>query len=117
MNSDKLLDNVKDYVMYGSQSYEKTIEDIELIKEELQQYKAIEQELSIDLITLFKAFKNGVYAYDTVGFYKMKIVGYDNREKDCITLFRNKQWCGQSYKLKDYGTTWALTKGELKWKD
>lgn len=81
---------------------------MEKIQNELKRYKDIEDELGIDLITLFKALKDGVY--------------YLNSQKEL-------RWCqGRNlvisqkslrvyryrYKLlKDYGKTWALTKEEL----
>ena len=70
--------------------------EFERICDELIEYKSLEEELGIDLITLFKAFKNGIYYKgkdNTINFCKIKESIY--------------------VKLKDYGKTWALTKGEL----
>ena len=42
----------------------KIVDVIEKELKEHEQYKKIEEELGIDLITLFKALKNGVYAFN-----------------------------------------------------
>lgn len=68
----------------------------EKICNELIEYKSLEEELGIDLITLFKAFKNGIYYKgkdNTINFCKIKESIY--------------------VKLKDYGKTWALDRSEL----
>ena len=84
--------------------------------DKLGQLEDIEEELGIDLVTLFKALKNGVWVkYDAdFGFTgKPKIV----IEKDKCTeiCLREKKWWIQEndFLLKDYGKTWALTKKEL----
>lgn len=69
---------------------------------ELGKLEDIEEELGIDLITLFKALKNGIYG--RVG---------DEIEHILAPHF---SFCYQKiyiYKLTDYGKTWALTKKEL----
>lgn len=80
-------------------------------KEKLGQLENIEEELGIDLITLFKALKNGVY-------YKYKPYGYDYKISKCRKCFltgnRTLVVDYHTYKyLCDYGKTWALTKEEL----
>lgn len=85
---------------------------------EMYAYKCIEEELGIDLITLFEALKNGFYAYKDNHIIKLKseegncgamcfYVSYD-----CIIAENvfDEQYI---YLLKDYGKTWALTKEEL----
>ena len=76
----------------------------------------IEEELGIDLITLFKALKKGVYVkfdsyFGNIGELDIKIVK-DNATGIC---YRNKKWYLQEEEtlVKDYGKTWALTKEEL----
>ena len=81
----------------------------------LGQLEDIEEELGIDLVTLFKALKNGFY--------------YKGKEKKCRSCYVSA--CFGSIELKnagirystisnqkyfyfnDYGKTWALTKEEL----
>lgn len=68
----------------------------------LGQLEDIEEELGIDLITFFKALKNGIYG--RVG------------DKIEHILAPNFSFCYRKmyiYKLTDYGKTWALTKEEL----
>ena len=83
--------------------------------EKLEKYENIEEELGIDLITLFKALKNGIYHNQYCGI---------SSEPWRFELdLQNKRFCyhirdmNASWDLicnfKDYGKTWALTKGEL----
>ena len=81
--------------------------------DKLGQLEDIEQELGIDLITLFKALKNGVY--------------FENDKKHHIVAL--DLGCSGNYRLsyeivdglfesvytEDYGKTWALNKEELLW--
>lgn len=80
--------------------------------EKLQQLENIEEELGIDLITLFRALKDGIYCID-----------FDNQD---IRKFKaplcfnstSKQfyWYGSNIgypDLKDYGKTWSLDRSEL----
>ena len=82
----------------------------------------IEDELGIDLATLLKALKNGIYekeehlsekpirfipnnclVFDDEFLYELKYCkGYTRLVRHPYPLY-----------LKDYGKTWALTKGEL----
>lgn len=82
----------------------------------LGQLEDIEEELGIDLATLFKALKNGIYEKFEDGEYvkfnglcmpikshKLKL----NVNKKCLER-------GNDYfYFKDYGKTWALTREEL----
>ena len=88
------------------------ISDTQMLLEKLGQLEDIEEELGIDLITLFKALKYPIYVkekdetwwcsnrlYFGLGQAFIVIIGLD--DKDIILP------------LKDYGKTWALTKEEL----
>lgn len=74
----------------------------------------IEEELGIDLVTLFKAYTNGFYVK---GEAEKQYIDFEN----CLnaTAFKNKEmfyghkWTHQYVKLFDYGTTWSLVKEEL----
>ena len=79
----------------------------------LGQLEDIEDELGIDLITLFKALTNDVYLYHNKKLTKCE-------QAPCLLCFDN-EYClefhfehdlEQVY-LKDYGKTWALTREEL----
>ena len=54
------------------------------IMSELLEYKCIEAELGIDLVTLFKALKNGIYIKDGYNSFK------DNGDKWFITTIENE---------------------------
>jgi len=77
----------------------------------------IEEELGIDLITLFEALKNGVYWKGNCIFSsKSNGVYFEDRPKLDIEnkLLRNLSQVNKDYVyFKDYGKTWALTKEEL----
>lgn len=78
----------------------------------------IEEELGIELITLFKALKNGVYyfAYQSqlTHDYVSLIDNYVIFGPVDKLYFTFKTWCENDPLLfKDYGKTWALTKEEL----
>ena len=83
-------------------SYLNIIEELEKDLEILEQYKNIEKELGIDLITLFKALKNGIYC---------KI----GNKIEHILAPHLSWYCQQIYicNINDYGKTWSLTREEL----
>ena len=78
-------------------------------------YEDIEEELGIDLLTLFKALKEGVYyRHPSFGIQEYQaglvlandvkhniVLGLDHRLTSIVVFFE------------DYGKTWALTKEEL----
>lgn len=101
-----------------------------------EQYRNIEKELGIDLMTFFKALKNGIWSKG--GYYTDQLQEepvfikrpkaslcsyYDEVDENYITILSEKDvWCIYTYdyeimvrqtRLKDYGKTWALTKEEL----
>ena len=90
----------------------------ELRYEKLGQLEDIEEELGIDLLTLFKALKNGVY-YFTRGMQLTKdyvgliddYISIGPRDKLSYSLMTGFE--KQTLSVKDYGITWALTKEEL----
>lgn len=81
----------------------------------LGQLEDIEEELGIDLITLFKALdrNNNIYVKDD-----NKIVEFDETLIDKRTLDKYQLYLSQGYEymclsFKYYGKTWALTREEL----
>ena len=81
--------------------------------EKLGKLEDLEEEIGIDLITLFEALKKGIFvAYDSsfgmANKPKIKIA------KDTATgiCYRNKKWYIQEDEtlIKDYGKTWSLDK-------
>lgn len=92
----------------------------------LVQLEDIEEELGIDLITLFKALKNGVYIrnyeFTTNKIIKIEKIKYWNiRLNDKEFDFRRSELgCytdyatgGLLFPFSDYGKTWSLTREEL----
>lgn len=89
----------------------------------LGQLEDLEEEIGIDLITLFKALKNGIWTNQeqTYGDAKQgKIRFFQVRlllEEKSIGCIHNSIWKGEEVikrlYLKNYGITWALTKEEL----
>lgn len=125
---------------YDDGSYEFNYLDPASYMQKLSQLEDIEEELGIDLITLFKALENGFYYINNdnkisfcrwcirVGNYLVEVKPcYAVKEITAQSLFHGdvselKQvehahyWDWQSslhLELKDYGKTWALTKEEL----
>ena len=91
----------------------------------LGQLEDIEEELGIDLVTLFKAFKNGIWIKYNLGSrtYNYK-TGEDKETGDQIvfhkapykTLVENIGYFRRLFEkeyAENYGKTWALTKEEL----
>jgi len=75
----------------------------EMIKK-LSDLEDIEQELGIDLITLFKALSCGAWEKQ-----KDNVLNFD----DCKLLYKRIQIGCNVHWLSNYGKTWALTKEEL----
>ena len=93
----------------------------ERICDELIEYKSLEEELGIDLITLFKALKQDYiyfkhyYAWDNkFKINKEYITGLKCIEDNTIALF-TESYYGKEHivYLKDYGKTWSLDRSEL----
>lgn len=79
------------------------------VMNKLGQLEDIEEELGIDLITLFKALKNGIWLKDE----KDQFIPYHCLLRDDFILVLYEDIYKKEYLLKDYGKTWALTKEEL----
>ena len=90
------------------------IKDYRKVCQKLGQLEDIEDELGIDLITLFKALKNGVYYKLNLG--QAEKVG-DVSLNYCASTgyFIHFEYLNYDICLdtKDYGKTWALEKEEL----
>lgn len=97
-------------------NYQELIEARETLEKELdrlEEYRKIEEEIGIDLITLFKALKYGVYYYTSQNQLTHDYVWlYDNyvsasvRDKlsySLLTCFQK-----QILSFEDYGKTWSI---------
>ena len=97
---------------------------IKQIMSELLEYKCIEEELGVDLVTLFKALKNGVYYDDGSGVIQYYEVNEDQYiDIDIHNQFLNLMYtsqfergclCEMSLPLNTHDKTWAITKEGLK---
>lgn len=81
------------------------------ILETVKEYKKIEEDLGIDLVTLFKALKNGFYTIrEDLGLITDARLVLNHTYPKFEFIRDNSMYF---YSLKDYGETWALTKEEL----
>ena len=80
----------------------------------LEQLENIEEELGVDLITLFKALRDGVFVVDDGFIYEdyIKRIDYWQGYWTFISNNEDIEVC-----LEDYGVTWALTSEELEKKE
>jgi hypothetical protein len=90
----------------------------------LGQLEDAEEENEIDLVTLFKALKDGAwfknpYYLSEINYIKNLEFNIDFNKKrfdirmDCFVKFYDYSTGGAFFLFKDYGKTWALTKEEL----
>lgn len=80
---------------------------------ELQELEALKKELGIDLITLFKALKDGIIVVDD-NYECHGLSKYRGQEIDLnIFLKRLEIKFVGCWNLSDYGKTWALSRSEL----
>ena len=85
----------------------------DLANQKLMHLEDIEEELGIDLVTLFKALTSTVYLYHNGELTECE-------QAPCLLCFDNEYCLEYHFEydieqvyLKDYGKTWALTKEEL----
>ena len=99
---------------YAPQKPIRTSDDDSLISvcdilNKLGQLEDIEEELGIDLATLFKALENGIWSINETIFYEL-VVCLGKDERGYFLTHRDSDY--KCY-LKDNGKTWAFTKEEL----
>ena len=89
----------------------------------LELLENIEEELGIDLITLFKALRNGIWTNQEqwygdekqgkIRFFQVRLL----LEENAVGCIYNSMWKGEevirTLYFKDYGKTWALDKQTL----
>lgn len=76
--------------------------------DKLGQIEDIEEELGIDLITLFRALQYGIYGKSGNIVYPYNVLLVEKK----LCAYPLDIW-EESWDLVDYGKTWALTKEEL----
>ena len=83
---------------------------IEKDLDQLEEYRKIEEELGIDLITLFKALKDGIYINEDGSVYKDCIKSIEHWS-DGWGFISNDDYIDVLFE--DYGISWALDKEEF----
>lgn len=84
------------------------------ILETIKQYKDIEKELGIDLITLIKALANGIYDKANNRDVRVDLIYHYHLQKRVLWYeSETDPYYNGCYLFEDYGKTWALTKEEL----
>lgn len=88
--------------------------------DKLGKLEDLEEELGIDLITLFKALKDGIYVelrdlikHVSINDLSLKFFG----EKWCLGFYHSLNGGTFYVDLKDYGKIWALSRNDLEEKD
>ena len=76
----------------------------------LEEYRKIEDEIGIDLITLFKALKDGIYINEDGSVYKDCIKSIEHWS-DGWGFISSDDYIDVLFE--DYGISWALTEEEL----
>lgn len=87
----------------------------------LKKYANTEEELGIDLVTLFKALTEGAYfeEWNNPMYPEASVISFSKNVKFNLDDNGKRFWLDTPFTLKrhylnEYGVTWALTKGELK---
>lgn len=79
-------------------------------------YAELSDQLGIDLITLFKAMKNGFWCVDSLSQLPQEIganaTDLSILDKE-LKVYDEDGWVYAEFYLKDYGKTWSLDKKEL----
>ena len=86
----------------------------DMIFNKLGKLEDIEEELGIDLITLFKALRDGVFINEDGSVYKDCIKSIEHWS-DGWGFISNDDYIEALFE--DYGSTWALTREELENED
>ena len=88
------------------------VKDKDEAYKKLCQIEDIEEEFSIDLITLFKAVMNGFWYKNKYGYHQADDYEYviDLESSRLVKLYEED---GRIFCFEDYGKDWALTKKEL----
>ena len=85
----------------------------DMIFNKLGQLEDLEEELEIDLVTLFKALQNGVWYKDYKDNDKIKFTDDIEENMKCKELIVPAKYTIIGLKFRVYGKTFALTREEL----
>lgn len=90
------------------------LNEIEKRLEKLNKLEVIEEELGIDLITLFKVMKKRwVVEKISRGYMDVEIDGLSYTEESMLCYDNDNCCTYNDLPFKEYGKTWALTREEL----
>ena len=78
----------------------------------LEQLEDLEEEIDIDLITLFKATQQGVWMKRNKVFYFFDNLIVDFKRKCLVQIVSNDEV--ETFPFDSYGEDWALSREELK---
>ena len=120
MTSKEALDKLYDGYQYGMNG--RSLYDIiKLDLERLEKLEEIEEELGIDLLTLFKALRQDYIYYkhhygwdDRYKINKEYIQGLKYVDDNTPVFWTDDYGEEHMVYIKEYGKTWALTREELK---
>ena len=98
--------NLHDEQNIKKQKFDIVEKDLHLLEE----YRKIEEEIGIDLITLFKALKDGIYINEDGAVYKDCIKSIEHWS-DGWGFISNDDYIDMLFK--DYGISWVLDKEEF----
>ena len=105
----------KQITIDGECNFNESLDALRNIANKLGQLEDIEDELGIDLITLFKAFNGIYYKKDDEIKFACHLLLTDDWSfivlDNWITYQKTNFY--PSFELNEYGKTWALTKEEL----
>lgn len=82
------------------------------IYNKLGQLEDLEEDFGVDLITIFKALKNGIYIKDHLGYIRKKYVTLDIDE-GLLLFVSPDEYSGSGRTTCGCGSDWALTKEAL----
>jgi len=117
-NLDDLRDRLTKYKFLANHGMSCVdVEAYNLMLKDLEEYHKLEEELGIDLVTLLKALKYGVYCKNRKGIMYTNRVHIGRNWIDCLFIStQTRTTTHRTKQLKDYGRTWALTEAELETK-
>ena len=113
---EKMLDDLKNYESYFADGgYYDNKEQFDIISKDLdrlEEYRKIEEEISVDFITLSKILKQR-FVYDN-GQVKIEVLGLHIKSDELYLYgFVEETMHAVYLRLKDYGKTWTITKEKL----
>lgn len=86
---------------------------LDLKELKLSQLEDIEDDLGIDLATLFTALTKGIYYKDYNGEIKYINTPAIWLKVECYNEWLECHWVIEQHRVENYGKDWALTEGEL----